>query len=136
MKDLELVAWNPQTRGGDFHIAASRYPIDRWRAVLPEREGFTLLEHLEHSYSAVEHVGSQFAADPSDVNKERFKAAERRWSDARVAFANYSRKVQSSGYTQMVLREEREQIRRDVMRHPVTAMKRLRLNARERKSAG
>lgn len=136
MKDLELVAWKPETRSADFHIAVSRYPIDRWRTVLPEREGFILLEQLEHSYPAVESFGNQFAADPSDINEERFRAAERRWSDARVAFANYFRRAQSRGYTQMVLREERQQIRRDLRRHPFKAVKRLRLNARERKAAG
>lgn len=135
MKDLELVAWKPETRSADFHVAVSRYPIDRWRAVLPEREGFILLEELEHSYPAVEHFGNQFAAGPSEINEERFRSAERRWNDARAAFANYFRRAKSSGYTQMVLREERQQIRRDLIRHPFKAVQRLRLNAWERKSA-
>jgi hypothetical protein len=136
MKDLELVAWKKETRSADFHIAVSRYPIDHWRTVLLEREGFILLEQLEHSYPAVEHFGYAFTADPSDVNEERFRAAERRWSDARVAFANYSRREQSRGYTQMVLREERQQIWRDFPRHPFKAAQRLRLNTGERNSSG
>ncbi|WP_404502484.1 hypothetical protein [Arthrobacter sp. GAS37] len=136
MKDLELVAWKPETRSADFHVAVSRYRIDHWRTVLPELEGFILLEQLEHSYPAVEQFGNELAANPSDINEERFRAAQRRWSDARVAFANYSRNAQSSGYTQMVLREERQQFRRDLLRHPFRTVHRLRLNARERKSAG
>lgn len=134
MKDLELVAWKPETRGGDFYVARSRYPIDHWRAVLPEREGFILLEQLEGSYPAVEHFGKQYVADPSDsVNAERFRQAERRWNDARAAFANYSRKAQSIGYTQLVQREERQETRRYLLRHPFKAIQRMRLNAQRRK---
>ena len=134
MKDLELVSWKPETRGADFHTARSRYPIDHWRTVLTEREGFILLEHLEGSYPALEHFTNQLAADRSDINEERFLSAKRRWSDARVAFANYSRKAQSSGYIQLIQREERQQIRRDLFRHPFKAVQRLRLDARARKS--
>lgn len=133
MKDLELLSWKPETRGVDFHIARSRYPIDHWRSVLPEREGFILLEQLEGSYPAVEHFANQFAADRSGISEERFRWAERRWSDARVAFANYSRKAQSSGYTELIQREERQQIRRDLFRHPFKEVQRLRLDARGRK---
>lgn len=135
MRDLELVAWKPETGSDDFHIARSRYPIDHWRAVLPDREGFILLEQLETSYPSVEHFHKQFAADPSDSNEERFRRAERRWIEARVAFANYSRNAQSSGYNQLVLREERQEIRRELFRHPSKAIQRLRLNAQMRKSA-
>lgn len=135
MKDLELVAWKPETRSVDFHIARSRYPIDHWRAVLPEREGFILLEQLEGSYPSVEHFGNQFAADPLDeVIADRFRRSERTWSDARVAFANYSRKAQSSGYTQLVRREERQENRRYLLQHPFKALQRMRLNAQRRKS--
>lgn len=126
MRDLELVAWKPETRTADFHIARNRYPIDHWRKVLPDREGFILLEQLETSYGSVEHFGKEFAADPSDTNTERFRRAERTWCDARVAFANYSRRAQSNGYTEVVLREERQGIRRDLLHHPFKAMQRLR----------
>ena len=134
MKELELLAWKPETRGADFHVARSRYPTDHWRTNLPEREGFILLEQLEGSYPAVEHFAEKFAADPSDINAGPLERAGRKWGDARVAFANYSRKAQSSGYNQLVRREERQQFRRDLFRHPSKAIQSLRLNARMRKS--
>lgn len=134
MKELELLALKPGTRGADFYVARSRYPVDDWRTDLPEREGFILLEQLQGSYPAVEHFANQFAAEPSDSNSERFAQAERRWNDARIAFVNYSRKAQSSGYTQLVRREERQQVLRDLLRHPFKAIQSLRLNAQVRKS--
>lgn len=135
MQELELVAFKPETRGIDFHIARSRFPVDHWRAVLPEREGFILLEKLEGSYPSVEHFGNQFAADPSDINAERFRRAERTWNDARIAFINYSRKARSIGYHELVEREKRRETRRDLLRHPFKAIQRMRLNARRRKMA-
>lgn len=136
MRDLELVAWKPETRSADFHVARCRYPVDHWRTILPDREGFILLERLETSYPSVEHFYQQFAAEPSEVNTERFRRAESAWIEARVAFANYSRRAQASGYTQMVLREERQELWRDFFRHPVQAMRRQRdLNANFRTSA-
>lgn len=126
MRDLEFVAWRPETRSADFHMARSRYPIDHWRKVLPEREGFILLEQLETSYPSVEQFGKEFAVDPSPINEDRFRSAERRWIDARVAFANYSRRAQANGYTEVILREERQEIRRDLFRHPFKAIQRSR----------
>jgi hypothetical protein len=130
MRDLEFVAWKPETRSADFHVARSRYPIDHWRTVLDDREGFVLLEQLETSYSSVEHFGKEFVADPSVRNEQLFRNAETRWLEARVAFANYARNALATGYTEVVRREERQQTRRDLLRHPFKPRQRLRaLNA-------
>ncbi|WP_133832919.1 hypothetical protein [Arthrobacter sp. AG258] len=126
MRDLEFVAWRPETRSADFHIARSRYPIDHWRKILNDREGFVLLEQLETSYPSVEHFSQQFAADPSARNEQLFRSAEARWQEARVAFANYCRNALSEGYTDMIRREEGQQIRRDLLRHPFKSTQRLR----------
>jgi hypothetical protein len=136
MRDLEFVAWKPETRSADFHVARSRYPIDHWRAVLNDREGFVLLEQLETSYPSVEHFANQFSADPSATNEQLFRRAETRWAEARVAFANYARNALSEGYTEVIRREERQQIQRDLLRHPLKALQRLRkLNAEFKTSA-
>lgn len=126
MRDLEFIAWKPETRSAEFHVSRSRYPIEHWRSVLSDREGFVLLEQLEAAYPQVEHFGKQLVTDPSASNEQRFRAAETGWAEARIAFANYSRRALSKGYTEVVRREERQQIRRDFLRHPIKAMRRLR----------
>lgn len=126
MRDLEFVAWKPETRSVDFHIARSRYPIDHWRKILNDREGFVLLEQLETSYPSVEHFAKQFTADPSSRNEHLFRSAETRWQEARIAFANYCRNALSEGYIEVIRREEGQQIRRDLLRHPFRSMERLR----------
>ena len=134
MKDLELLMWKPETRGADVYVARTRYPIDLWRAVLDDREGFMLLERAEGAYPSIEHYASRFASDPSPENNTRFLRAQDEWQAGRVAFANYSRNAQSEGYHQLVQREERQKNRRDLLRHPIKTMRRIRHNARMRKA--
>lgn len=136
MMDLELLMWKPETRAYDIHVARSRYPIDLWRAVLTEREGFILLERAGSAYSSVEYFANRFSADASPENSARFKRAESEWSTARAAFANYSRNAQSEGYDQLVRREERQQNRRDLLQRPIKTTRRLRHDAQMRKSRG
>jgi len=132
MSDLEFLMWKPETRSSDIFVARSRYPIDLWRAILTDREGFRLLERVEGAYSSVEYFAAQRVADPSPEKIERFARAESEWSDARTAFVNYSRSAKSAGYTKLVEREERQQLRRDALRHPITTTKQMRRNAQMR----
>ena len=136
MKDLEILMWNPETRAGDIYVARTRYPIDLWRTVLKEREGFLLLERAEGAYATVEHFGDQSPSDASSEKRERFQLAQSEWASARVAFANYSRNAQSEGYDQLVRREERQRNRREFLQHPIKTTRRLRHNSSMRKSQG
>jgi len=88
MKDLEILMRNPETRAGDIRVARTHYPIDLWRTILKEREGFLLLERAEGTYSSVEHFGNQFSADASSEKRTRCLLAQSEWASARVAFAN------------------------------------------------
>jgi hypothetical protein len=135
MKDLELLAWKPETRSNDLYVARARYPIDLWRAVLRDREGFHLFEKLEQSYWSVEYRADQLTANSSDETMANFAEAEARWLAARVAFANYSRNAQSAGYTILIRTEERQKDRRDLLRHPIRTSLRLRHNRHMRATA-
>ena len=134
MKDLEILMWNPETRAGDIYVARTRYPIDLWRTILKERDGFLLLERAEGAYASVEHFGNEFSADASSEESARFLLAQSEWASARVAFTNYSRNAHSEGYDQLVRREERQRNRRDLLQHPIKTTRRLRHNSSMRKS--
>lgn len=133
MKVLELLMWNPRMRSGDIYVARTRYPIDLWRSILKEREGFFLLERAEGAYASVEHFGRALTANSPSEQQARFLEAQGEWSSARVAFANYSRNAQTEGYDQLVRREERQRNRREFVQHPVETARRLRHNSRMRK---
>jgi hypothetical protein len=119
MKDIELLTWKPETRNRDIYVARTRYPLDLWRSVLKEREGFQLLERLEAAYSTIEYFADKRSSNPPSATYFQFEQAETAWNDARVAFANYSRRSQSKGYTELLRREERRETIRKFLRNPL-----------------
>ncbi|WP_415853475.1 hypothetical protein [Sinomonas sp. G460-2] len=125
MKDIELLMWRRETRTRDIYEARSRYPIDHWRSVLKEPEGFTLLEQVEAAYSSVEHFANLLAVGGTPENRARFVRAESDWNAARTALSNYSRRAQSESYQQLLRREDGRRIRRQVLREPITTIRRL-----------
>ena len=134
MKEIELLTWKPETRNRDIYIARTRYPIDLWRTVLKEREGFHLLEQLEMAYSTVEHFAEKRSIKPPTASYLEFEQAETFWNDSRIAFANYSRGAQSKGYSELVQREQRRQFRRDFLRNPIRAVRESRSRAKQLKT--
>lgn len=133
MKEIELLTFRPETRSRDIYVARTRYPIDLWRTVLKERDGFQILERLEVAYSTVERFAEKRSTNPPSASYFEFEQAETDWNDARIAFANYSRGAQSKGYTELVHREERQETMRKFLHNPIGALRQTRSQAKAAK---
>lgn len=120
-KRIELATWQPTTTAGDLYVLRTQYEVDYWRSLLGPKD-FKLLERLETAYQAVEREPTQ----------ERLKQQ----TEARLAFANMSRRMQSQSYNEIVRAEERQRIRADYRRHPLRTWKRERRSKRMRRAAG
>ena len=133
MKDIEVLTWKPETRNRDIYLARTRHPLDLWRTVLKERDGFQLLERLERAYSTMEYIAEKRSANPPSATYFQFEQAETAWNDARIAFANYSRGAQSRGYAELLRREERRETMRKFLRNPLGVLRQTRSQAKPTK---
>lgn len=124
MKDIELLTRKPETRSEDIYVARTRHPIDLWRTVLNERDGFELLERLEKAYSTFEYFTKRRSTNPPSTTYFQFEQAETAWNEARTAFVNYSRGAQSKGYMELLRREERRETIRKFLRNPFRGFRR------------
>ncbi|CAN5123953.1 hypothetical protein BH11ACT5_BH11ACT5_02600 [soil metagenome] len=123
-KQIELLTYKRETTAGDLYLERVRYPVDRWRAILGPDAGFRLLDNLEGAYQNTEGTLKLYVENETEEAHLRFQAAAQERQQALVAFANFSRRLQSSGYHEVVTAEQRRQIRRDYLRHPIRTWKR------------
>jgi len=135
-KRLEILSMTPGTGSADFYLARVEYPIDRWRGILGA-DDFRKLDRLESAFGAAEHWSRQLAVLPNDPDAPmRAQRAIEELSAAVNEFANMSRAMQSTGYTDVTDREARAELRREYVRHPFRTLKRERQNKRVRRAAG
>lgn len=118
-KQIELLTYRQETTSGDLYLERVKYPVDRWRAVLGPDAGFRLLDKLESAYGNTEGMLRIYVENETEEAHLRFQAAAEERKQALVAFANFSRRLQSSGYHEVVTAEQSRQVRRDYLRHPV-----------------
>jgi hypothetical protein len=135
-KRLELLAWDRTTTAADLYVARVGYPIDHWRKVLGP-DDFRLMERMEGAFSTVEFWARKHAESPGDGEvTARLRRAAEEQRDAVVAFANMSRAMQSTQYTEVVDAEARAKLRGEYVRHPFRTFKRERRNRQNRRAAG